>query len=171
MLLYPPEIARLGHHPREILVELGLGLVEIIPVDARAELGCRVPGEGADASSQVERLSLLAIGMVYILLCWQRDVVQNSTEPVHRPVDDILGSIHTGLGEEGVEGGAPVLVHVVIGRVDRRRLHREPACAPAVLVPSAILSVELLVKGRVVHVQLVGADADDGAFTNKLEYV
>ena len=50
-------------------------------------------------------------------------------------------------------------MQIVVGRTDRRTRSSERIVAPGVLIPAAIVSIQLLVEMRIVHVELVGANS------------
>lgn len=56
-------------------------------------------------------------------------------------------------------------MQIVVNRADGGRRSSERIIAPVVFVPVTILSIELLVETRIVHVNLMGADSHDWTLT------
>lgn len=107
-----------------------------------------VPGKSTNGGSDVHRGPL--------------DLKEPAAQLIREPLDHILPTGDASLGKEWAQGSTAAPVHVVVYSADGSLGRSEGVVGPVVLIPPAILPVELLVVGRVVDVQLVGADPHYG---------
>lgn len=150
MLADPPhDAAALKDSPNAPIKVVHLEVLEVL---IQNEFHCHISHQSTCCRAQVHRLLVRA-----------RKTRKSITELVDLFSDDPLAPGDVGLGEEGIQRSAALLVQVVVYTEHGRELGRKSLIRPPVLVPPSGLDEELLKISWVVNVQLVRTDPHDRA--------